>query len=155
MHVVFQIESKANSLLCSKFVVIFLVLPSTIVHLFANLLLFAPMTATLMWFVTTAMITNLMWFKYAPIVVVMMLGSIWSSCTSSILCSLFRICSPIFVVANPYSYKLNSCGTYSHSFKVCFDTFFISLASFLEIFFPPLRSIGPPLLLLFPMVLHH
>ncbi len=48
MHVVFQIESKANSLLCSKFVVIFLVLPSIIVHLFADLLLFAPMTTTLM-----------------------------------------------------------------------------------------------------------
>jgi hypothetical protein len=48
MHVVFQIEAKANFLLCSKFVVVFLVLLFTTVHLFANLFLFVVMTSTLM-----------------------------------------------------------------------------------------------------------
>jgi len=42
------IESKVDSLLCSKSVVIFLVPLFTTMHLFVNLLMFTPMTVTLM-----------------------------------------------------------------------------------------------------------
>ncbi len=42
------IKSKVDYLLCSKSIVVFLVLLFVVVHLFVNLLLFAPMIATLM-----------------------------------------------------------------------------------------------------------
>jgi hypothetical protein len=46
--VVLQIESKANFLLCSESIVVFLIPLFATMHLFVDLLLFVPMTTTLM-----------------------------------------------------------------------------------------------------------
>jgi hypothetical protein len=86
--VVFQIESN----LCSKFVVVFLVPMFIALHLFANLLLFVPMTVTLMWLVFTIMITDMMWSKYALVVVALMLDQ-------SDPFVVFQLCVPQFVFA--------------------------------------------------------
>ncbi len=48
MHVVFQIELKADFLLCSKFVVVFLVPLLTTMHLFVDMLLSCIVTGILM-----------------------------------------------------------------------------------------------------------
>jgi hypothetical protein len=73
MPIVLQMESKVDYLLCSEFVVVFLVLLFTIVHFFDDLLLFDPMTATLMWFIFAPMTTNVMWSEFASIFIVLML----------------------------------------------------------------------------------
>jgi hypothetical protein len=53
------------------------------------------------------------------------IGSIWSSCSFSILCSLVCIYSPISIVVNPYSWELTSCGIDFNGSKLCYDTYFI------------------------------
>jgi hypothetical protein len=84
VQIIFPIKSKVDYLLCLKSIVIFLVPLFAIVHLFANLLLSTPVITTLMWFISTTVIGNMMllefivmtikvmWYEYAFIVEVMM-----------------------------------------------------------------------------------
>ncbi len=86
MHVVFQIELKADFLLCSKFVVVFLVPLLTTMHLFVDMLLSCIVTGILMWLVSTivtidlmllestTIIIEVMWSKSAPIVATLLLN---------------------------------------------------------------------------------
>jgi len=46
--VILQIESKVDSLLCSESIVVLLIPLFVVVHLFVDMLLSTPMTATLM-----------------------------------------------------------------------------------------------------------
>jgi hypothetical protein len=62
-----------DSLLYSEFVIVIFVPLLSVVHLFGDLLLFVPMTVTLMWLVAADVTANLMWFESAPIVAAPML----------------------------------------------------------------------------------
>jgi hypothetical protein len=73
VHVILQIESKVDYLLCPKYVNVLLILLFTIVHLFVDLLLSTPMITTLMWLVFVVVIANMMWFEFDIVVVALML----------------------------------------------------------------------------------
>lgn len=73
MHVILQVESKVDYLLCPKYVNVLLILLFTIVHLFVDLLLSTPMITTLMWLVFVVVIANMMWFESDIVVITMTL----------------------------------------------------------------------------------
>lgn len=150
MFVILQIESKVDSLLCSKFVVILVVFLFIVVHLFVDLLLSTSMITILMWLVfidVTAhwmllkfvvMATKVMWYESTIICYSFDIGSIWFSCSSSNC-----ICSPISIIVNPYSWELTFCGIDFNGYKLSSNTYFIPPASLWELSFPPLRFAIP------------
>jgi hypothetical protein len=90
MHVLLQIESKVDFLLCSKFIVVLFLLPLFInVHLFVNLLLCTPMITTLMWLVSIVVTINLMWFESNLVVATLMFDQ-------SDLLIVLQLCVPKF-----------------------------------------------------------
>jgi hypothetical protein len=117
---ILQMESKANSLLYSKYVVTFLV-P----------LLVATFDC---WFVVVyfcdynSNVTCICFDNYRFDVILIYscccnsnVGSIWSCFTSSILCFSIYIYSPIFVAAYPYSWEQTFYGIDSNGSRLCFN----------------------------------
>jgi hypothetical protein len=56
-----------------QFVLVLVVLLLVVVHLFVDLLMFVPGTATLMWLVFAIVIVDLTWCEFSPAVVALML----------------------------------------------------------------------------------